>query len=163
MTILKTKVFFLIICLMLSSTIFAQTLKLGFGAEPSLLFYNNKNESSISFIPFSTNLKILVAPLKWLNFEARPGIFFGGQDYSWIELGGYTRINILPTRFYIIAGVNDHIRGGYDDILYSGVGIGFQKDSIASFDLIFYWKTFKNNEQINGLLKIDISFAWDIL
>ena len=157
---------FIVLSLVLLTTsvsIQAQSLKLGFGAEPSLLFYNNKMESSISFIPYSANLKILVAPLNWLNLEARPGIFFGGEDYSWIEFGGYARLNILPTRFYIIVGVNDHIRGGYDDILYNGAGIGFQKDSIASFDLIFYWKSFVNDEKINGLLKVNICFAWDIL
>ncbi len=161
---MKTKILLLIICLFFSSIIFPQSLKIGFGAEPSLLFYNNKKESSTAFIPYGINLKIIVETNNWLNIETRPGIFYGGNvDYSWFELSGLIHLNILPSKFYIITGLSDHIRGGYDDILYNGVGIGFQKDSIASFDLIFYWKTFKNNERINGILKIDISFAWDIL
>jgi len=140
-----------------------QTLKLGFAAEPSFVLYKNINKDRVSFIPYSLNLKIITAPFNWLNLEARPGLFYGGEDFSWIELGLYTRLNILPTKFYFIAGINDHIRGGYDDILYNGFGIGYQKDSLAAFDIIFYWKSFVNNEKINGLIKLSISFAWDIL
>ena len=141
----------------------AQSLKIGFGIEPSMILYEKGGESSIGFIPFSANLKIFVTPLNWMNFEMRPGIFFGGLDYSWIELGVYARFNILPSRFYIIAGINDHIRGGYDDILYDGIGLGIQKDSKASFDLMYFWKNGRNGEQVNGILKLCFGFAWDVL
>jgi len=142
---------------------FAQTLKLGFSIEPSFISYERMDGSSISFVPFSADLKILVAPINWLNIETRPGIFIGSTDYMWVELGGYVRFNLLPSRFYIIAGVNDHIKGGHDDLLYNGVGIGFQKDSRLSFDLIYYWKNGVREDKLNGILKLGFGFSKDIL
>lgn len=164
---IRMRIFILIIFLLpLSSNCqitTAQTLKFGLSIEPSFISYERMDGSSISFVPFSANLKILAAPVNWLNFEARPGIFIGGLDYRWLELGGYTRINLLPTRIYIIAGVNDHIKGGYDDLLYNGAGIGFQKDSRLNIDVIFYWKNGVREDKLNGVLKFCFGFSWDVL
>jgi hypothetical protein len=162
---MKLKLFLIVtLFLLVNGIVKPQSLKIGFAAEPSLIFRNINNQKSVAFNPYSVNLKLLVIPNRVLNFEVRPGVFYSGDvDYSWIELGGFIRFNILPTKFYFITGVSDHIRGGYDDILYTGAGIGFQKDSISSFDVIFYWKTFKNNEPLTAIIKVDISFTWDIL
>jgi len=152
----------LLIAAFFCRTTSGQACKIGLSVEPSLMFYEKGSESLIAFIPFSANLKILTTPLEWLNLETRPGIFIGGNDYIWLELGAFARINLLPTRFYLIAGLNDHIRGGYNDVFYNGAGIGFRKDSRLSIDLIYYWNNGSRDNGINGILKAAFSFTWDL-
>ncbi len=132
-------------------------------------------------------LTILVAPADLVNLEFRPGLFLANEEYSGFDIGAFIRFKILSTKIYIIAGFNNHSNrssghnngGSYSkDILYKGIGVGFQKDSKLSFDLIYYWTNDKDyafsrvsdflgntrniNKQINGILKASFSLAWDI-
>lgn len=96
---------------------------------------------------------------------------------------------IFPKGIYIITGLNNHSNrssghnggGSYaKQILYKGVGIGFQMNSKLSFDLMYYWTNDKDyaysilidsssgyttmvNKKMNGILKVGFSLAWDIL
>jgi hypothetical protein len=96
---------------------------------------------------------------------------------------------ILSSNYYLIGGINNHINswlgshnggsGFAKNILYKGIGIGYQKDSKLSIDLTYYFTNDKDfaysriyvsygnnrieNKKMNGILKIGFSLAWDIL
>lgn len=163
----------------------AQPIKVGFRVEPALLFIEDKKETSISFSPYSLYLITSFEPVDWLALEARPGLFLADSEYSGFEIGAFVKATILPTKFYIVAGLNNHSNGssGHNSggsyakqMLYKGIGIGYQKDSKLSFDLMYYWTSNKDfaytfdavnslryNKQMNGILKLGFSLAWDIL
>ncbi len=161
-----------------------QTLKLGFRIEPTFLLTELKNENSIAFTPYSFYLNIIVEPIEWFSFEVRPGYLLAGGEYGGFEIGAFTKFNILPSRFCLIVGLNNHSNdwgnahnggGSYlKKMFYYGVGIGFQKDSKLSFDVMYYWTddkefaysfdgTFRKNKLMNGIVKLGFSLAWDIL
>jgi hypothetical protein len=179
---------FVIILLLLNLTpvtriTFAQTLKLGFRVEQALLIIEDKFETSVSYAPFGFYLSALLQPSDWLAFEARPGIFIAYDKYYGLEFGIFARARILPTRFYLIAGLNNHVNGSsghnsggsYEkEMLYNAIGIGFQKDSRLGIDLMYYWtnnKVFgysydgssRTYTNMNGIIKLGFSLAWDIL
>ena len=174
----------LIIILLISPIMKSQSLKLGFRIEPTFLLTEMKNENSIAFTPYSFYLNIIVEPIEWLSFEVRPGYLLAGGEYGGFELGAFTKFRILPSKFFMIAGLNNHSNdwsnahnggGSYlKKMLYYGLGIGFQKDSKLSFDLMYYWTDNKDfaysfdgssikNKQMNGIVKLGFSLAWDIL
>ena len=179
----------LLMLLLSSSMIKSQSVKLGFRIEPAFLFTELKDESSVSFTPFSLSLTTLVSPIDWLNFEIRPGYFLAGEDYGGFEIGAFLHFKVLPTAFSLIAGLNNHsngINGGHNGggsynkkMLFKSVGIGYQKDFKLSFDLMYYWTNDKDfaytrktdafgystnyNKKMNGILKLGFSLAWDIL
>jgi len=172
--------------LILNSAIIGQVMKLGFRVEPALFFMNKTNKSSNGFSPYSIYLTNIYEPVEWLNIELRPGYLIGFEYYGGFEIGAFARIKILPTNIYVITGFNNHSNtfssahnggGGYTKkIFYKGLGIGYQKDSKLSFDLIYYWAvdkifayTFeqngigdKINTEMKGILKLGFSLAWDI-
>lgn len=182
-------VFLLVFILVLISRfIEAQSLKLGFRVEPTILLIEHKYESSISFTPYSLYLSTIFEPVDWLGVEVRPGYLIGG-DFWGFEIGFFARFKILPTKFYLITGLNNHSNeihnahnsgGSYEkNMLFKSVGLGFQKDSKLSIDLMYYWTNDKDfaytfeqfesiysrriNKQMNGIIKVGLSLAWDIL
>jgi hypothetical protein len=176
----------LLISIPISKSTNAQTLKLGFRIEPTVLMTEVQKENSISITPFSFYLNVLVEPIEWLNLEVRQGYLLG-EEYSGFELGAFARIKIFSTKFYIVTGLINHSNnptahnsgGSYEkEMLYKGVGIGFQKDSKLSFDLMYYWTDNKDfrysrqtdfltyskivNTRMNAVIKLGFSLAWDI-
>jgi len=180
---MNKKTFLLTIYLMLSSITFAQSLKLGFRIEPTFLLTEAKTENSIAFSPYSFYFNIIVEPIDGLSLEVRPGYLIGGNEYSGFEFGAFARLKISSTKFFITSGLNNHSNnetghnsgGSYaKEMLYKGIGIGFQKDSKLSFDIIYYWtddKEFaysfdgssRKNKQMKGIIKLGFSLAWDVL
>src|SRR3989339_1296133 len=139
----------LILILLISPIMKSQSLKFGFRIEPTFLLTEIKNENSITFTPYSFYLNVIVQPIEWLSFEVRPGYLLAGGEYGGFELGAFTKFKILPSKFFLIAGLNNHSNdwnnahnggGSYiKKMLYYGVGIGFQKDSKFSLDIMYYW------------------------
>jgi hypothetical protein len=178
--------FFVLISL--NEKIKCQFLKLGFRVEPSVLLIEHKNESSIAFSPYGLYLTTLLEPTQWLALELRPGIFLAGEEYIGLEIGGFARFRVLPTKFSLLVGINNHSNkgsghnsgGSYEkDILFTCLGVGFQKDSKLGIDLTYYWTSNKDfaytferfeftysrrvNKKMNGIIKVGFSLAWDIL
>lgn len=178
----------LLILVLINPPMKSQSLKFGFRLEPAILFTEENNGSSTSFTPYSFYLAAFAVPTEWITLEIRPGLFLAGEEYSGFEIGAFSRFKILPTKIYLIAGLNNHSNGssGHNSggsyskgMLYKGVGIGFQKDSKLSFDLIYYWSDNKTyaytritdstghttnaDKNMNGILKVSFCLAWDIL
>lgn len=179
----------LVFFIQFNSSVNSQSLKLGFRFEPAILISEQNNSSSISFTPYSFYLTTILEPFKDFGFELRAGYFLGGEYYGGFELGAFARWMILSSKFYVIGGVVNHsndILGSHNggsglskNILYKSIGIGFQKDSKLSFDLMYYFTNDKDyayssvyysygnyrfeNKQMNGILKVGFSLAWDIL
>ncbi|PKL84056.1 MAG: hypothetical protein CVV24_01995 [Ignavibacteriae bacterium HGW-Ignavibacteriae-3] len=164
-----------------------QTIKLGIRIEPAMLISQTLDENSFSFTPFSFYANVLVQPIEWLSLDVRPGYLIG-EEYRGYELGAFARLKISSSKFYIITGIINHSNtasshnggGSYaKDMLFKSVGVGFQKDSKLSFDVMYYWTGDKDykysrqtdfltysrtvNTQMNAILKVGFSLAWDIL
>ena len=159
----------------------AQSLKIGFRLEPGVLIIEqNDNEEYLPTLA-SFYVHALFEPFEFLTFEIRPGYLFTGDEYTGFEIGAYARYKIPHFGLYIIAGLNNHSNGGsghngggsYEkEILYKAFGIGFQKDKLLSADLIFYWTNNKDfaysfvteriNKRMEGIVKLGLSFAWDV-
>ena len=185
----KKVLVFLLLMLIGSITIKSQSLKFGFRIEPTIMLIEQNNLSSIAFTPYGMYLTAIVMPVDGLSFEVRPGYFLGGEYYGGFEFGVFARWMILSSRYYMILGLNNHsnsMLGSHNggscfskNILYKGIGIGFQKDSKLSFDLMYYitdnkefaysrvYDSYGNtryeNKKMKGILKIGFSLAWDIL
>lgn len=179
----------LLLLSLLNPSIKSQSLKLGFRVEPGVLFSQQNNESPTSFSPYGLYLTTLFTPIDWLTLEIRPGMFLAVDDYSGSEIGAFIRLNILATKYYFITGLNNHSNGGGNDhnsggsykkeMLYKGIGVGYQKDSKFGIDLIYYWTN--NNvyaysidsyshpnsriyyKQMTGILKLGFSLSWELL
>jgi hypothetical protein len=188
---MKRKIFFLIILLLsilINLTTKSQSLKIGLRYEPGILFVEQNNKGDILPAIFSISGNILVEPLEWFNIEVRPGMLFISEEYSGFDIGLFARLKILPTRFYLITGLNNHSNkgsvhnsaGGYDiEMLFKSIGIGYQFGHKFNIDIMYYWTTDKNyaytretdwltysriiNKQMNGILKIGFNLSWDIL
>ncbi len=173
----------LLILLFFSRITQAQTLKLGFRIEPAMFMTEQKNESTVSFTFISGYLSLSLEPVEWIGLEARPGYLVGGE-YGGFEIGAFLRLRVLPSNFFIIAGINHHSNdildshntgGNYQkQMLFQGVGIGYQKDSKLGIDLTYYWtndKVFaysyngstKTDKLMSGIIKLGFSLAWNIL
>ena len=167
-----------------ASALSCQSLKLGFRVEPTLMFVNDMNESAFRFSPYGMYLSAQFEPVEWINFEFRPGYLIAGENYWGSEFGAYVKLKVLQPHLYVIVGVNNHsnIAGGHNSggsyskqILYKGIGIGFQKDSHLSFDMTYYWTDNKEfaysvlpysgivEKQMNAIVQIGFCLAWDIL
>ena len=156
-------------------------MQFGLRLEPGFLITEENKSTEISFSPFSVYLSAAYIPIDWLNIEVRPGYFAAGEEYSGLEFGAFCKFIIPNTKFQIIAGFNNHNNTGTGhngggsiekNILYKGIGIGFNKDSKLYIDLMYYWTNDKefaytgypiSYKKMNGILKIGIGFAWNIL
>jgi hypothetical protein len=185
----KKPLVFLLLIIFVSVTIKPQSLKLGFRIEPTIMITEQNNSSSIAFSPYAMYLTAIVMPVDGLSFEVRPGYFLGGEYYGGFEFGAFARWMIWQSRFYLIGGINNHSNswlgshnggsGLSKNILYKGIGIGFQNDSKLDIDLMYYFTNDKDfaylsiynphgysrfeNKKMNGILKLGFSLAWDIL
>lgn len=182
---MRGKILFISIFL-LSASVEAQTLKLGFRYEPALVFLEADNTHSLNLTPYSIYLTTLIQAADNLVFEIRPGFFLGDDRYAGFEIGGYARYNVI-SGFYLTAGLNSHSNSGlmishgagFDkNILLTCLGIGFQKNSKLGFDISYYWTADKDIgdswywtdkgaspkiiTRLNGVLKAGFSLAWDI-
>ncbi|MFA7421602.1 MAG: hypothetical protein WCZ90_18105 [Melioribacteraceae bacterium] len=179
----------LLLLILINPSIKSQSLKLGFRVEPGILFSEQNNESSISFSPYGLYLTTLFEPIDWLTLEVRPGMFLAGEDYSGYEIGAFIRLKIPSTSFYFTTGLNNHSNWGGNDhnsggsykkeMLFKGIGVGYQKDSKFSIDVNYYWTNNKDyaylidsstqtysrvyNKQVTGILKLGFSLAWELL
>lgn len=178
----------LLFIVLMAPTTEGQTLKLGFRVEPTLMFVKNVSKSEFWFSPYGTYLAVQFEPFEWLNFEIRPGYLMAGEDYFGSELGANFKVRILQPNWFVVAGVNSHSNlssghnsgGSYSkQILYKGLGIGYQKDSHLSFDITYYWTDDKDfaysritdwltysriaKIQMNGIVQIGFCFTWDVL
>ena len=185
----KKVLVFLLFMIFGSLTIKSQSLKLGFRIEPTIMITEQNNSSSIAFTPYAMYLTAIVMPIDGLSFEVRPGYILGGEYYGGFEFGAFARWMILQSRFYLIGGINNHSNsmigshnggsGFSKSILYKGIGVGFQKDSKLSIDLMYYFTNDKDfahsliydsygnmrfeNKRMNGILKVGFSLAWGVL
>jgi hypothetical protein len=170
-------------------TIKSQLLKFGFRIEPTMMLVEQNNLSSMAFTPYGMYLTTIVMPVDGVSIEVRPGYLRGGEYYGGFEFGIFARWMILSSRYYLILGLNSHSNslfvshnggsGLSKNILYQCIGIGFQKDSKLSFDLMYnitddkefaysrvydsYGNTRYENKKMKGILKVGFSLAWDIL
>lgn len=147
---MKLKILAIIAILFLfSPTLKSQTVQLGFRFEPAVVLHGNPDENEVGFSPYSLYLTALVEPVKWLKIDLRPGIFLGDSEYSGFEMGVFAKVKILPSKFFIAAGFNNHDNsngggsnsgGSYEkNMLFKVVGLGFQKDEKLSFDIMYHW------------------------
>jgi hypothetical protein len=179
--LMKTNLIIALLVLNFSSII-AQNVKLGFRIEPAVLISEKEN----LFTPISAYANILYKPIDYLTIELRPGFLYAGEDYAGFEIGAFAKFRIVPTKFLIIVGLNNHSNavfgrngsGSYEkNILYKGIGFGYQIDEKLSFDLMYYFSnnsdyayslTLEGNDLIYhntkmvGILKFGFSLAWDI-
>lgn len=180
--------FILFILISTNQAIKSQSLNLGFRIDPTILLVEQTNESSILFTPYGMYLTTIFEPVEWFGIEIRPGYIMGG-DYTGFEIGAFAKFKILPSKFFLIAGLNNHSNnmqnahnggGSYEkNMLFKSFGIGYQTDSKLSVDLMYYWTSNKNyaysrktdwltysrivDKQMNGIIKVGFSLAWDIL
>jgi len=180
---------FLSLIILENNIINAQYLKIGFRIEPTIMITEQNNSSSVAFAPYAFSLTAIIEPVDGIGFEVRPGFSLGGEYYGGFELGAFARWMILSSRFYLTGGLNNHSNSwvsshnggsGYrKNILYKGIGLGFQKDSKLSIDIIYYFTNDKEfaysmvydsygntkleNKLMDGLIKIGFSLAWDLL
>jgi hypothetical protein len=184
-----TKIVLLIMFLIL---IFAehksQTLQAGFRYEPAYVFIEENNRSVNGIAAISMYFTGLYHPTDWLTLEIRPGYFVADQDYGGFEIGGYARVKLLPTNFFVIAGINNHHNtwdsahnggGAYKkDMLFYVLGIGFQKGSKLSLDVSYHFSSDKSfgysrvtdwltysyfvDKKLNGMIKLGLSITSDI-
>lgn len=182
-------IFASLIFMQLNSSVKSQSLRIGFRYEPAVLISEQNNSSSVAFTPYSIYLTTFVETFKGLGLELRPGYILGGEYYGGFELGAFARWMIYESKFYLIGGLNNHsnsILGSHNggsglakNILFTGIGVGFQKDSKLSIDLMYYFTSDKDfaysivydsygkyrleNKRMNGILKIGFSLVWDLL
>jgi len=182
------KLVVILACIFINNMINAQSIKLGFRIEPTLMLIEKKNETSAIFTPYGMYLTSLFDPIDFLELEIRPGYIIGG-DYTGSELGLFTRFRIFSKKFYVSAGLNQHSNiditshntgGAYcKKILFKGIGIGYQKDSKLSIDIMYYWTSNKDfawgegydqygklviyKKNMNGIIKVGFSLSWEVL
>lgn len=183
----KMIVFTFLFFLIMNNVSTSQTGKIGLRFEPGISFTELKGKSEIVPIIFSISGNILFEPTEWFNLEVRPGILYMDDDYSGFEIGLFARFKLLPSRIYLITGINNHSNksfaensgsGSGKNILYKSIGIGYRIFSTTYIDLTYYWTADKDyasvretdgltylriiNKQMNGILKIGINLSWDI-
>ncbi|NMB82450.1 MAG: hypothetical protein GYA14_11595 [Ignavibacteria bacterium] len=170
-----------------SENIFSQKLKIGPRIELGFLSTEYQGDNSVLFSPYGFYLTTKYQPLDFLSFELRPGIFLAGE-YSSYEIGGFMWIQLFQSNWSLISGLNNHSNiintthnsgGSYSkDILYSGVGFGFQTDKKLIVDIMFYWTSNKNyaygystdatgnlirhEKNIESIIKISFCLTWDL-
>ena len=183
------KKYVLLLILLSSYTVTdAQLLKVGFRLEPTLFFNEKFNSSSLGFSPYGFYSSIIVNPIENLSLEFRPGYLVGIELYGGLELGGYAQWKILSSNFYLAGGFYSHSNHftsyhnggvGYENRMnFLSLGMGYQRTETNGIDIMYSWTNEKEyapssrtnskgekiytNRKMNGILKIGISFAWDI-
>jgi hypothetical protein len=147
-----------------------------------------RDETSAIFTPYGMYLTSSFIPVDFLELEFRPGYIIGG-DYWGYELGAFLKINLLPTKIFVIGGVNNHLNtiesasnsgGAFKKyMLFNGIGIGYQKDSKLSIDIMYHWTSNKDfgysnihdklgylftyKKNMSGIIKVGVSLAWEVL
>lgn len=171
-----------------SNILLSQSVKVGLRIEPGILFSEQFNQSEINPVFYSVSANIIYEPIKWLGLEIRPGYVSNGE-YGGYEIGGFARIKILPTNIFLLIGMNNHSNnisnahnggGSYvKEMLYKGIGVGYQKDSKLSFDIMYYWTNNRDyaysrvtdwqsysrivNKQMNGILKLGFNISFTVI
>lgn len=179
------KIITLVLFLIFNTTyIQAQKISVGFRIEPSLVALEKENV----FTPYAFYASATYHPIKLLSLELRPGFLFAGENYSGFEVGAFSKLNIIPNNFFLIAGINNHSNlssghNGYGtlstEIFFWAVGIGYQKDEHLSIDLTYHSPTDGvygyyvqieppdigsiKDTKLKSVLKLGVCLAWDIL
>jgi len=166
----------------------SQTLKVGLRYEPGILMVDNVGKSELTPAIFSISGNALFTPVEWIDLEIRPGFVSVGEDYSGFDVGLFARFKIIPTSFYLIAGINNHSNKEYSNnsggsysknMLYKSIGIGYYFDTKFNVDISYYWTSNKNfaylketdwltyskiiDKQLDGIIKIGLNLSWDVL
>ena len=165
-----------------------QSLMLGLRYEPGILFGEQGSENFTMPLIYSISGNVLFEPIELFNIEIRPGIILISEEYSGFELGMFGIIKMLPTRFYLLFGFNNHFnmetahnRGGsYEKgIFYKGLGLGYRTGLNSFIDLTYLWTSDRNfayiivtdgltysrqvDKKVRGILKLGFNITWDIL
>jgi hypothetical protein len=165
----------------------AQILQAGFGIKPAILISESEGTNSILFAPYCINLSIMSELFDKLLIEAQPGYLLGGDEYTGFEFGINIKYRFI-SNLLIIVGINNHSNsesshnsgGSYSkNLLYNGIGIGYQKDLNLSFDIMYYWTSDKVyayyrdtdwltysrivDKKMNGILKIGFNISFTLL
>ncbi|RJP61258.1 MAG: hypothetical protein C4543_03695 [Ignavibacteriales bacterium] len=178
----------IILYILVSSLISAQSLKLGFRLEPSIILTEDYNESGLQFTPYGLAITSIYSPLKDFELEVRGGYFLGGEDFTGFEYGAFINYRLFNGDFLLSAGLLNHLNSasGHNtsvsyakDLLFTGLGLKYLVDSKLSVDMMYFWASDKVygyswitdhsgfsriiDKRINGLLKIGISLAFNII
>lgn len=178
-----------ILIFLIYSASIAQTVKVGFRIEPSVLLTEQKNNSSNIFAPFSLYFTTIVEPVDKLSFEIRPGFLLGGEYYGGFEIGAYMKWMLFNSKYFLTSGLLNHSNtmigahnggsGFNKNFLFYGIGVGYSVDSRLNIDLMYYQTEDKDfarihyfnsagtitdeTIQMNGIIKISFCFTWDVL
>ena len=184
---MKTKILFMFTCLIFTSEVYSQSLKIGLRYEPGILLTEQNSIKEVVPVLFCIASNITFQPNSWSGLIIRPAITFTDEQYSGYEIGAFIKLKLFSTRFYFITGINNHSNkatghnsaGGYGkEMLFASVGLGFQSDSKFGIDICYYWTNHKEygyakltdgltysrfiNKQMNGILKLGLNLSWDI-
>lgn len=175
--------------LVTSPFFYSQSLKAGFRIEPGIFLSEEKDEVKVIPVFYSVSADVIYYPLQWIGIEVRPGYMLVSEDYGGYNFGIYARLQSIIPKIFFVAGINKqsnfmnsaHNSGGSytKDVIYKGIGIGYQCDSKLSFDIMYYWTNDKDyaychetdwltyshkiNKSINGIMKIGFNLNWDVL
>ena len=170
----------------------AQLLKFGFRLEPALILTKENNNSDYGISPYGFYLTTSITPTENLSIEVRPGYFIGHEYYGGFEIGSFLKWQILSSKYFLVVGINNHsntLLGSHNggsgiakNMLYKGIGFGYQKDSKLSFDITYYWTNDKvfsysryfkytstgevygtNYNEMNGILKVSFILSFNII
>lgn len=104
-----------------------------------------KNITSDS--PFSFYLSGRINYSKYLGLEIRPGIIFGGDEYTGFELGILLRYKFWQDKMFAAGGVNFHFNGGSghgtffatdETFMFYGLNLGINLNKSFAFIASFY-------------------------
>jgi hypothetical protein len=166
-----------------------QFLKIGIRIEPALLLTEQNSSSDYGFALYSFYLSTTFRPIENLSIEVRPGYFMGNEYYGGFEIGAFLKWSIMGSKYFLVGGLNNHYNswlgshnggsGILKTMLFKGIGIGYQKDSKLSFDIMYYWTSDKEfaysrntdwltysktvNNKMNGILKIGFNISFTII
>lgn len=182
------KIFLIIIFIALWSELNAQNLSIGFRAEPALVLTEWGSSNSFEFSVVSFYLNAVYSPFSDWGIEFRSGYFIGNEYYGGFEIGAYVKWKIPNEHYYLIAGVNKHSNdrtGGHNggsginkEMVFTGIGAGYQKDRKLGFDIMYYWtgdKVYSYSysplssgrgkifNEITGILKVSFTISFDII
>lgn len=171
-----------------TTTIFAQGVNLGFRIEPTFFFTEEYKGKQSTFSPYSLSFVALIDPFEDFRLEMRTGFFLGGEEFTGYDVGGFLRYELFKSNFYSSIGLLNHAngesgghrRGSYaKNILFKGIGLGFQKDELFGFDIMYLWtndnvygysiisdyisSSQKVDKTINGMIRIGFNFAFNII
>lgn len=136
---------------------------LGVIVESSILFLDKTAENNLwtnSVIDTTTNYYTSLYPISIylsgrlnftnrVNFEFRPGLFFGGEEYFGLEFGFFIRYQLFLEKLFLAGGINFHmnsgaahngVNGSDETFYFYGLNCGINMSKKLAFMISYYYQ-----------------------